>query len=584
MKEVKQAMIIERNRHIALQDGVRLKADVYRPDTKEPVPALVGWSAFGKEVQAVGRSRLPLKLGQCMDDLSIEISGIDFWVEHGYAVVLVNPRGISTSEGTWRGLYSEQDQRDCAFAVEWCAWQDWCSRSVGMLGCGTAGRIQPMVAALQPPHLKAIMPIDLVDDLYAECYPGGALSNYYLPFTSTIPMINAISDAEVEWAPEMLHAAMAESLKDPSIQSDPYLYRTMDTIPPRHFPWLVDVILHHKPGPFWEKRSTKNKLPKIKIPMYCVTLCYEFGRSTFGAIHAFQDKECSAPRKLMLMGHPVDRHTPFVEANEDMLRWYDYWLKGVENGIMEEPPVKLRFTGIDRFCYEDTFPPCGTHYESLFFQSGGKLSFEGPIGTEPDHLYHEPPIYKSQFSRDLPAVHYVTEPMKQDMTVAGPISVTLYSAVDQDDALFVVKLWDRRSDGTRLLLSDGYVKASLRGLDQAASTLGEPVPDVTTPQEVRPGQIYEYTIGMNPICHVFCPGHQLEVELKACDAESYSFTDAVTIPRLFSSGLTSGVLPSTKFTRYEFYHDEAHPARLLLPLAPATALERCFDEGGAFHG
>lgn len=577
-------MKIERNRHIALSDGVRLKADVYRPDGEEPVPALVGWSAFGKEVQAVGRGRKPLKLGQCMDDLSIEISGIDFWVEHGYAVVLVNPRGISTSEGVWRGLYSEQDQKDCAAAVEWAAWQDWCSRKVGMLGCGTAGRIQPMVAALQPPHLKAIMPIDLVDDLYAECYPGGTLSNYYLPFTSTIPMINAMSDAEAEMDWETLLAAMKESLEDPAVQSDPYLYRTMDTVPPRHFPWLVDIILHNKPGEFWEKRSTQNKLKDIKIPMYCATLRYEFGRSTFGAIQAFLDPGCTAPRKLMLLGHPVDRHTPFEEPNGEMLRWYDHWLKGVENGIMDEPPVKLYVTGENKVRTEETFPPKGMHFESLYFQGEGKLSFQGPKGEAPEELYHEPPIYKSQFSRNLPAVKYATQPMEEDMELSGPVSVTLYSAVDQDDAIFVVKLWDHRPDGARLLLSDGYLKASLRGLT-AQSKPGEPVHDVFHPLEVAQGEIYEYVIGMNPVCHVFKAGHRLEVELKACDAESYSFTDFVTIPRLFSSGLTSGVLPSTKFTRFQFYHDAAHPAHLLLPIVPAAPADRWTDwSGGEAHG
>ena len=91
---------------------------------------------------------------------------------------------------------------------------------------------------------------------------------------------------------------------------------------------------------------------------------------------------------------------------------------------------------------------------------------------------------------------------------------------------------------------------------------------------MKPGEIYEYVIGMNPICHDFLPGHSLEVELKACDAESYSFTDAVTIPRLFSSGLTSGVLSSTEFTNYEFYHTAAYPAHLLLPVVSPR-------EGGA---
>ena len=512
-----------------------------------------------------------------MDDLSIEINGIDFWVEHGYGVVLVNPRGISTSMGTWRGLYSEQDQRDCCAAIEWAAWQDWCSRSVGMLGCGTAGRIQPMAAALHPPHLKAIMPVDMVDDLYAECYPGGALSNYYLPFTSTIPMTDAISDAEVEMAPEALRSAMKDSLSDPAVMSDPYLYRTMDTVPPRHFPWLVDIILHNRPGPFWEKRSGQNKVARVEIPMYCVSLCYEFGRSTFGAIHAFLDPRCRAPRKLMLMGHPCDRHTPFTEVNGDMLRWYDYWLKGVDTGIMDEPPVKLHFTGSREVRLEEQFPPAGMRYEKLYFQSGG-LSFDAPEGERPDRLCHEPPIYKSQFSRDLPAVAYATPPMAEPMELAGPLSVTLYCAVDQDDAIFVLKLWDRDPAGRRLLLSDGYLKASLRALDQAASLPGEPVHDVNNPREVEPGTVYEYLIGMNPVCHVFQPGHQLEIELKACDAESYSFTDTVTIPRLFSSGLTSGVLPSTKFTNYEFYHNRNYPAHLLLPV-----IRRGAREGGASH-
>lgn len=558
-------MIIERNRHIALQGGVRLKADVYRPGSETPVPALVGWSAFGKEVQEVGRNRLPLLLGQCMDDLSIEIPGIDFWVEHGYAVVLVNPRGISTSEGTWRGLYSEQDQRDCCAAVEWAAWQDWCDKSVGMLGCGTAGRIQPMVAALQPPHLKAIMPIDMVDDLYKECYPGGTLSNYYLPFTSTIPMIDAVSDAEVEMAPEALLGAMRESLKDPGVLSDPYLYRTMDTVPPRHFPWLVDIILHNKPGEFWEKRSGQNKLKDVKIPMYCVSLCYEFGRSTLGAVHAFNDPACTAPRKLMLMGHPTNRHTPFVEANAEMLRWYDHWLKGVDNGVMEEPAVKVLYTGEDRYHCETSFPPAGMGYQKLYLQGEGRLSFEGPAGETPDHLYHEPPIYKSQFSRDLPAVKYTAPVQEKPLMLSGCVAVTLYSAVDQDDAIFMTKLWDRGPDGKRLLLSDGYLKASLRKV-KCAQDPGEPVNDVETVLSVAPGEIYEYTFGMNPVCHVFRSGHALELEIKACDAESYSFTDTVTIPRLFSSGLTSGVLPSTKFTNYQFYHDGAHPAHLLLPV------------------
>lgn len=557
-------MLFEREMQIAMADGVRLAADLYRPEQREPVPVLIGFSAFGKDVQAVGRSRLPLKLGQCLDDLSIEIAGIDFFVQHGYAVLLVSPRGISSSEGCWQGLYSLQDQADCAAAVEWATSQTWCTGKAGMLGCGTAGRIQPFVAARKPKGLSAIMPIDLVDDLYAECYPGGVLSNYYLPFTSSIPMVEAVSEAELEYPPGLLRQELRRCLQKPEIQEEPYLYRTLDTWPPRHFPFLVDILLHDSPGPFWERRSHEAIYHSIEIPMYAVSLCYEFGRSSFGAIKAFTASDCPAPRKLMLMGHPVDRHTPFDEANEEMLRWYDYWLKAKTNGIMDEPPVKLKLTGSGEWHASEQFPPAGTRHTDLFLGREGSL--DEVMGEEgQDELFHQPPIFKSQFSGQLPLVKYSTRPFENETRMAGPVALTLYAALDQPDGCFVAKLWDRAPGGNRLLLSSGVLRAACRLL-ASGSALGEPMPDCTRPLQVEPGKTQLYSIGLNPVCHAFLPGHSLELELKACDAQSFSFTDAATIPRLFSSGLTSGALPSTLYTHYTLRHGKACPSRLSLPL------------------
>ncbi|MCC6148557.1 MAG: CocE/NonD family hydrolase [Anaerolineaceae bacterium] len=562
-------MIVEKNRHIILPDNVRLMADVYRPDNNVPVPALIAFTAFGKEVQAIGLKRKPLTLGMCLDDLSLEVGGIEFFVNNGYAVVVTNPRGIGNCEGIWHGLYSLQDQQDCASVVEWAALAPWCTGKVGMIGTGTAGRIQPLTASHQPPHLKAIMPVDLIDDFFRENYPGGIFSNYYLPFTSTIPMVSAISDAERMLPKEELLRQMAACLKRPEIAEEPYLYRMLETVPPRHFPQLVDFALNDKDGPFWAERSQKGKNKDITIPMYAVTWCYEFGRSVQAAINAFSDSSCKAPRKLMFLGHASKRQFPFHQANKEVLRWYDYWLKDIDNGIMEEPPVRLYVMGEERYRAEESWPVKGCNFEKLYLTQGG-LSFKGPQG-EPDRLYHEPPIFKSQFSGQIPALKYSTGTLLEDLELTGPVSITLYSEIDQRDGNFHAKIWDASPDGTRILLATGCVRAACRGVISDGLYGESPENQLDHPTPVEPGRIYEYHFALNPVCNVFKKGHEIHLEIKATDPQSYSFTDCTTLPRLFSSGHTSGPLPSTLFTHYRIYHDERYPSHITVPLVKQSA-------------
>ena len=136
---------IEKDRPVVMKDDVRLYCDVYRPDDNERHPVLVGFSPFGKTAQEVGRRRDPIMLGKFMYEQGIEVAGIDYFAARGYIVVVPNPRGVGNSEGVWTGVLSRQDQIDCVEVIRW-AGHYLSDGNVGMIGCGYAGKIQPLVA------------------------------------------------------------------------------------------------------------------------------------------------------------------------------------------------------------------------------------------------------------------------------------------------------------------------------------------------------------------------------------------------------------------------------------------------------
>lgn len=567
-------MVVEHNRSVILRDGVRLAVDVYRPEGAGTFPALVGFTPFGKEVQAIGLERDPIQLGRTMYDQSIEIGSIPFFVERGYAIVIPNPRGISTSEGVWTGLLSPQDQRDCCDVIEWAAAQPWCSGKVGMHGIGHAGRIQPLVAALQPPHLAAIAPIEAVDDLYLDSYWGGTVSDSNYPLCSYIPVVEGISEAELENTPEKLRELLAAARAQKEIATNSYYYRGLDSWPPRHYTWNVDILLHPLDGPFWARRSIKGQAHKIKIPVYAMSLYIEYGRSTAGACNLYTDPDLEVPKKLMLIEPHVDKCLPYDRVNIELLRWYDHWLKGADTGVMAEPPIKILVMGENRYRYEREWPIARTTWSKFFLTPAGELRKE-PVAEQsvPDRLHHTPPTLKSQMPDEVPCLRYTSKPFKADTEATGPCSVLLHAAIDVEDAHFTAKLWDVDERGMRRLLSIGHLKASHRSLIKSRSTPHTPVHDHTAEQPVTPGEILPYHIEMPPFSNLFKAGHRVELEVKAMDQQGYSFTEVASLPRLYTSGRVAGAHPSATETNYRFYNDADHPSHVLLPVIPHTLAE-----------
>ncbi|MCC6148556.1 MAG: CocE/NonD family hydrolase [Anaerolineaceae bacterium] len=280
-------VVVERDVLMTCRDGVRLAVDIYRPDTKdgETFPGLVAWSSYGKGVQLI--ERVPLQFKTVLMDHTIEAGDIEFYVRRGYVVAIPDARGIGKSEGHWDGLYGKQEQEDCYDLIEWLAEEPYCDGSIGMIGISYFSIIQPLVAALKPPHLKAIMMCEVLDSLYLHNYIGGAFFDRSYLYNHFCPVNSALSWSERRYSQDELLRRVEQRRSDPEVSSSALLTRVLSCWPPRHQSYFFDVILHNMDDEFWAERSLIGKEKDINIPMYLMSEYYDRGRFTQGPFHLY---------------------------------------------------------------------------------------------------------------------------------------------------------------------------------------------------------------------------------------------------------------------------------------------------------
>ena len=220
------------------------------------------------------------------------------------------------------------------------------------------------------------------------------------------------------------------------------------------------------------------------------------------------------PKKLIFTG-PAHLERPFHQYHDEILRWYDYWLKGIDTGIMDEPPVKTWVMGANKWRCGDDWPLPETQWTKFYLDSWERLKPEAPlpatdtyINTPPDAFVQMPPTQTMKIER----LRYMTDPLPDDLLVIGPVSLTLYAAIDQEDTNWIVILKDVGPDvsvqtareGERTVPQDlpereltrGWLKASHRALDPQRSKPWAPWHPLTREahQPVVPGEINEYQI------------------------------------------------------------------------------------------
>ena len=516
---------LDGNIHVGMRDGLKLAVDVYRPEMEGRYPGILSMSPYIKELE-----QQPPYLCH-----SIEAGMTRFFVPKGYVHVIATVRGSGFSQGQYN-YYGPKEPEDGYDLIEWVARQPWCNGNVGMLGDSYFGKSQYTVAAQRPPHLKCIVPYDAGTDQYRDVvYPGGVFWTQFLGM----------------WVPDTIQQCLWPGPVE-------------GKLPPANF--LVDLLSHPEDGPYYWERSAWTKLERIEAPMLgIVALTAVHSR---GQLHSYP--QIKAPKKLLVLPRSDWLANVFFmqskPLNEQILRWLDYWLKGIDTGIMNEPPVAIFDSGSLEWRFENEYPLERTQWIKLYLHSNpegssmeppyGLISRELPQLEEPDR-YTTPNQDFVLAGKPVIALGYATPPLEEDLRLWGPLSVVLYGSTTSLDTVWFVKMGDIGADGKVTLLTQGHLKASFREIDEVQSRPGQPFHPFQNPSLPTARSIYEYQIEMMPVFHTFKRGHKLWVQIASDD---YDYQG-----RLRSLHTYEGLpVPGENI----IYHDLAHPSHLVLPAIP----------------
>lgn len=556
-------IVVKKDLRVPMRDGVHLAADAYHDQGDVPRPALVALSPYGKELQALALTMPPQKRPSPLWDGCIEAGDIARVVKEGYVHVIGDVRGSGASEGEHIGNYNAggvplgQDAYDF---IEWVAAQPWCNGVVGMIGISYFGSMQIFAAAERPPSLKAIFVSGGHFDFYETTYHGGIMwfmpraaregrggdSGWAFTHRHKSRMLEKYSEDEIK-------RRVNERLADPDVAAWPNLVHVLK-YPIHHESWF-DIITNHLDGEWYEEQNPINLASKIDIPVY-LQINQGRGWTVDGTIELFD--VLKGPKKLEIGPYPPMQTRPWVDEHETMFRWYEYWLKGIDNGIMSEPAVKVHVEGSRQWMSGDHWPVTPVEYRSLYLRTRGKLAYSPePLDVDhahPDGFYQAPLTVTDKVEK----LTWSTEPFHAATSIHGVGAAHLYAAIDQDDTNFILRLWDEAPSGKRQLVTTGFLKASHRELDERSSE-GNPYHPHTRSVPVEPGVINEYVIRLYPFANEFKAGHKLVVELM-CNEPFVDEHNSLLPPDAFH-------LPVGRAVTHTIYRDASHHSRLVLPFA-----------------
>lgn len=571
---------VEKNVPAHMRDGVTLYADVYRPDAPGRFPVILLRLPYGKEMAEV-------------------FGDHEYFPARGYVVVIQDCRGRFSSEGEFYPLiYEAFDGYD---TVEWAASLPYSSGAVGTQGQSYLGATQYLLAPTRPPHLRCAFPVSAAADFHQSWvyHTGGAFSlGWQVPYAIFLAR-NTIDRKGIKehlWPkirPDLLRSINFGNPLTPEAYARLPLMYWADLLQ-EVAPYLCDYLTHPDDGPYWWAINVERQHRHINIPMYHVSSWYDiFLRDAFVHFNGLRARamtpEARGGQKLLIgpWAHLFPYTTPttggtgdidfgpnaFIDLHEIQLRWFDYWLKGIDTGIAEEPPIRLFVMGINQWRDEYEWPLARTRYTPYYFHSQGKanslagdgtLSWEPP-GEEPaDHYRYDPadpvptrggntlilPVGvqdQREVERRPDVLVYTGQVLEKPLEVTGPLTVVLYASSSAPDTDFTAKLVDVRPDGYAQNIADGILRARYRE-------------SLTHPTLLSPGQVYEFRIDLWATSHVFLPGHRIRVEISSSN-----------FPR-FDRNLNTGGEQATgtqfQVAEQTVFHTRRWCSHILLPVIP----------------
>jgi hypothetical protein len=545
-------VVVERGVKIPVGDGVHLNADIFRPEAEGKFPAILGYFPYNLEMQSA-----PVKVdsfssvvfkhpGQEKANASIESGDPYFYARRGYVHVLVNIRGTGQSEGSYSFL-SPREHQDGHDVIEWIARQPWCSGNVGMFGVSYFAWIQQFVSATRPPHLKCTFGPWASTDLYRDgVYHGGVLAyKFWCGWSATeLSQPRMESYCLQQWGEKKFQEEIARLLADEDVAASPELVAILRHPLEGRNPLIVDFLLQPEDGPFWEERRVH--FDRIAAPAYVGACWGHYGLHTPGAFRSWE--KLRVPKK-MLLAPPAYLDRPLVQLQYESLRWFDYWLKGIANGIMDEPPVKVYKIGTGEWKMAPDWPLPETRWTPFYLHENRTLNEHDYRTNEGSTSFEDSPWGRS-------AVKFYTPPMVENTEIIGPPVLNLYASTTATDVALFASLWRVSPDGKEKILTRGWLRGSHRELDREKSKPWLPVHTHVHPQPLTPNQVYEFNLAIVPTATELKAGWRLALQISCSDDP----------PQDGMEGIGVGHLPSQQGARITIFHNDDCPSHLLLPI------------------
>jgi putative CocE/NonD family hydrolase len=567
-------VVVERQVKIPMRDGTRLDAMVWRPKEPGQYPVIV---------ERVGYE-LVKRCSTIAEDFA----------RHGYVYVGQNVRGLYASEGeqlAWGNGLNDGwgTHRDGYDTIEWASTQAWSNGKVGMADGSYSGGTQYYAAPTRPPHLAALFVREASADFY-RVFRGGAL-NFSGMLGATIRHVlqdylePQSSDASVMEAT----AHLREALQNESAWQ---AHLPLKDFPPlRDIPlarYYFDVLDHPDDGPFWWPGRLGLHYAEVDVPIF--HLAAWFDPFVDDQIEHFQgisahgrSAHCRNGQRLLIgpwIHGPenVERSQAgdldfgpdaIIDLPELRRTWYDHWLKGIQNGAMAGPRVRVFLMGANRWLDLDDWPPADVAYTPVYFRSGtgqsrsslnnGLLSWDAPNTAEPpDRFTYDPADPISSLTNrpgmdsgpaDFRSVEgrlltYTSAPLERDLTIVGPLRAILHGASSALDTDWVVRVCDLYPDGRSMSVVSGILRARYRNSLERAELLS-------------PGQVYRFEVNLGSTAQSFKAGHCLRVHVTSSDFPTYD--------RNLNTGGTFGEESVGQVAVNSIFHDVARQSYLVLP-------------------
>jgi len=576
---------VRTSQYITVRDGTKLAVDILRPTkngqvASEPLPVLWTHSRYHRTSIVEGTLRTIVDWGGKVWDLPTVI-------KHGYVVVAVDTRGGGASYGTQQGFFSRKEAQDAYDITEWLAVQPWSNGAIGMYGRSYLGITQYFAASEAPPHLKVIFPEMAFFDVYSFVYPGGVYRDDFISnWNRLTKSLDALTDFEwltlkkrgrVAPVDEDLNGEMlAAAIRDHEANRD-----MVELFSPLIFRNSIDEIsqkmIHLERSPWSYMEGIKKS--GVAIYHYCGWL------DMFPRDALLWFKNLDNPQKLV-MGPWFHSEYLGFDLLAERLRWYDYWLKGIDTGIMDEAPIHYWTMGApkgEEWRSAWKWPLPNEELTNFYFQEGpsdsiqsindGLLDTDTPraaIGQD-DYVvdyttttgksnrwangYGGEKGYPDMASNDAKGLTYTTAPLVSDVEVTGHPVVHLWVSSTAEDGDFFIYLEEVDQDGRSNYITEGTLRASHRAITKPPFDYLDLPYHRSYSEDISPlpAEPTELVFDLHPTSNIFDTGNRIRVTITCADKDN-------TLTLLLSPP-----------PRVSVYRNSRYHSYITLPVIPAPS-------------